>query len=79
MHSEKINVTAGSTIYSRLNSNSVKSTLDMVRRTSGKFDANTVSHLKLNNNDITDVKEILIHWPNNLLSLLHLIIISLGF
>ena len=30
----------------------------MVRRISGKYKANTVSHLKLNNNDITDVKEI---------------------
>ena len=30
----------------------------MVRRISGKYKANTVSHLKSNNNDITDVKEI---------------------
>ena len=30
----------------------------MVRRISGKYKANTVSHLKYNNNDITDVKEI---------------------
>ena len=30
----------------------------MVHRISGKYKANTVSHLKYNNNDITDVKEI---------------------
>ena len=30
----------------------------MVRRISGKSKTNTVSHLKSNNNDITDVKEI---------------------
>ena len=30
----------------------------MVRRISGKYKANTVSHLKYNDNDITDVKEI---------------------
>ena len=36
----------------------LKSTWDMVRRISGKYKANTVSHLKLNNNDIMDVKEI---------------------
>ena len=30
----------------------------MVRRICGKYKANTVSHLKSNNNDITDVKEI---------------------
>ena len=30
----------------------------MVRRISGKYKANTVSHLKSNTNDITDVKEI---------------------
>ena len=30
----------------------------MVRRISGKYKANTVSHLKYNYNDITDVKEI---------------------
>ena len=30
----------------------------MVRRISGKYKANTLSHLKSNNNDITDVKEI---------------------
>ena len=30
----------------------------MVRRISGKYKANTVSHLKYNNTDITDVKEI---------------------
>ena len=30
----------------------------MVLRISGKYKANTVSHLKSNNNDITDVKEI---------------------
>ena len=44
---------------SRLNSRTtLKSTWDMVRRISGKHKANTVSHLKSNNNDITDVKEI---------------------
>ena len=44
---------------SRLNSRTtLKSTWDMVRRISGKCKANTVSHLKSNNNDITDVKEI---------------------
>ena len=44
---------------SRLNSRTtLKSTWDMVRRISGKYKANTVSHLKCNNNDITDVKEI---------------------
>ena len=42
---------------SRLNSRTtLKSTWDMVR--SGKYKANTVSHLKSNTNDITDVKEI---------------------
>ena len=30
----------------------------MVRRISGKYKASTLSHLKYNNNDITDVKEI---------------------
>ena len=44
---------------SRLNSRTtLKSTLDMVRRISGIYKANTVSHLKLNTNDIADVKEI---------------------
>ena len=44
---------------SRLNSRTtIKSTWDMVKRISGKYKANTVSHLKSNNNDITDVKEI---------------------
>ena len=44
---------------SRLNSRTtLKSTWDIVRRISGKFKANTISHLKYNNNDITDVKEI---------------------
>ena len=44
---------------SRLNSRTtLKSTWDMVRRISGKYKANTVSHLKSNTNDITDVKEI---------------------
>ena len=44
---------------SRLNSRTtLKFTWDMVRRISGKYKANTVSHLKSNNNDITDVKEI---------------------
>ena len=44
---------------SRLNSRTtLKSTWDMVRRISGKYKANTVSHLESNNNDITDVKEI---------------------
>ena len=44
---------------SRLNSGTtLKSTWDMVRRISGNYKANTVSHLKYNNNDITDVKEI---------------------
>ena len=44
---------------SRLNSRpTLKSTWDMVRRISGKYKANTVSHLKLNNTDITDVKEV---------------------
>ena len=42
---------------SRLNSRTtLKSTWDMVRRISGKYKANTVSHLISNNNDITDVK-----------------------
>ena len=36
----------------------LKSTWDMVRRINGKYKANTVSHLKSNNNDITYVKEI---------------------
>ena len=40
---------------SRLNS---RIAWDMVRRISGKYKANTVSHLKYNNNVITDVKEI---------------------
>ena len=44
---------------SRLNSRTtLKSTWDMVRRISGKYKANTVSHLKSNTNDIRDVKEI---------------------
>ena len=44
---------------SRLNSRTtLKSTWDMVRRISGKYKANTVSHLKSINNDITDVNEI---------------------
>ena len=44
---------------SRLNSRTtLKSTWDMVRRISGKYKPNTVSHLILNTNDITDVKEI---------------------
>ena len=44
---------------SRLNSRTtLKSTWDMVHRISGKYKANTVSHLKYNNNDITDVKAI---------------------
>ena len=44
---------------SRLNSRTtLKSTWDMVRKISAKYKANTVSHLKSNNNDITDVKEI---------------------
>ena len=44
---------------SRLNSGiTLKSTWDMVRKISGKYKANTVSHLKYNNNDITDVKDI---------------------
>ena len=44
---------------SRLNSRTnIKSTWDLVRRISGKYKANTDSHLKYNNNDITDVKEI---------------------
>ena len=42
---------------SRLNSRTtLKTTWDMVRRISGKYKANTGSHLKSNNNDITDVK-----------------------
>ena len=36
----------------------LKSTWDIVRRISGKYKENTVSHLKYNNNDITDVKDI---------------------
>ena len=36
----------------------LKSTRDMVRRIRGKYKGNPVSHLKYNNNDITDVKEI---------------------
>ena len=44
---------------SRLNSRTtLKSTWDMVRRISGKYKPNTVSHLKSNTNDIIDVKEI---------------------
>ena len=44
---------------SRRNSRTtLKSTWHMVRRISGKYKANTVSHLKSNTNDITDVKEI---------------------
>ena len=44
---------------SRLNSRTtLKSTWDMVRRISGNYKANAVSHLKSNTNDITDVKEI---------------------
>ena len=43
---------------SRLNSRTtLKSTWDMVRRSSGKYKASTVSRLKHNNNDITDVKD----------------------
>ena len=41
---------------SRLNSRkTLKSTWDMVRKISGKYKANTVSHLKSNNNDIADM------------------------
>ena len=40
------------------NRTTLKSTRDMVRRISGKYKASTVSHLKYNNNDITDVKDI---------------------
>ena len=36
----------------------LKSTWDMVRRISGKYKANNVSHIKSNNYDIMDVKEI---------------------
>ena len=36
----------------------LKTTWDMVRRISGKYKANTVSQLKLNNRHITDVKDI---------------------
>ena len=44
---------------SMLNSRTtLKSTWDMVRRISEKYKANTVSHLKYNDNDINDVKEI---------------------
>ena len=44
---------------SRLNSRTtLKSTWDTVRRISGKYKANIVSHLKSNTDDITDVKEI---------------------
>ena len=44
---------------SRLNSRTtLKSTWDMVRKISCKYKTNTVSHLKYNNTDITDVKEI---------------------
>ena len=39
-------------------STTLKSTWDMVRKISGKYRANTVSHLKSNTNDITDVREI---------------------
>ena len=61
---------------SRLNSRTtLKSTWDMVRRISGKYKANTVSHLKSNTNDNTDVKEICNTLPNNLLFIPHLITI----
>ena len=40
------------------NGRTLKYTWDMVRRIRGKYKANTVSHLKSNNNDITDVNEI---------------------
>ena len=44
---------------SRLNSRTaVKSTWDIVRRISRKYKSSTVSHLKYNDNDITDVKVI---------------------
>ena len=43
---------------SRLNGRTTLKSWDMVRRISGKYKANTVSHLKSNTNDITDVKEI---------------------
>ena len=36
----------------------LKPTSDMVRRISGKYKANTVSHLKSNNNDISDMRQI---------------------
>ena len=52
----KINVPAGSNMC--LGLTTLKSTWDMVHRISGKYKANTVSHLKSNTNDITDVKEI---------------------
>ena len=44
---------------SKLNSRTtLKSTWDMVRRITGKYKASSVSHLKYNDNDITDVNEI---------------------
>ena len=42
----------------RLNSRTtLKSTWDMVRRISGKYKASTVSHLKSNNNNISDMRQ----------------------
>ena len=71
-------MTAGDNV-SRLNSRTIlKSTWDMVRRISGKYKANTVSHLKYNNNDITDVKDICNTLANNLLLILNLKIIVIG-
>ena len=54
----KINVPAGSNMCLGLTVTTLKSTWDMGRRLSGTYKANTVSHLKSNTNDITDVKEI---------------------
>ena len=39
-------------------STTLKSTWDIFRRISGKYQASTVSHLKYNDNDIIDVKDI---------------------
>ena len=53
-----INVPAGSSMCQGLTVEQFLSQRDMVRRISGKYKVNTVSHLKSNNNDITDAMDI---------------------
>ena len=64
---------------SRLNKRTtLKSTWEMVRKISGKYKANAVSHLKSNNHYITDVKVICNTLADKFALNLHLIIIVTG-